>query len=231
MKPSVPILVVDDDRAIRELVCAVLADAGYGTVSEAHDGVEALLILQLSPTRTPVVCDSRMRPRLNGLGLLEASTTDGPALCRHAFLLMTGNADQFTPTQRRLLERHRVAIVHKPFDLQLLLEAVKAAVGRLQQEQAVVATTVALGARRHPRRAPDAEVAPPAMSQPIMTKARTTREGRGRPNPASAGHSNSAVPSSGPVPPPKACETACAAAWAAPAWPSRRPGRTGRARG
>ena len=108
---------VDDDRAIRELVCAVLADAGYGTVSEAHDGVEALLILQLSPTPMLVVCDSRM-PRLNGLGLLEALTTDGPALCRHAFLLMTGNADQFTPTQRRLLERHRVAIVHKPFDLQ-----------------------------------------------------------------------------------------------------------------
>ncbi len=230
MKPLVAILVVDDDRAIRELVCAVLADAGYGPVSEAHDGVEALLILQLSPTPMLVVCDSRM-PRLNGLGLLAALTTDGPALCRHAFLLMTGNADQFTPTQRRLLQGHRVAIVHKPFDLQLLLDAVKAAVGRLQQEQAVVATTVVLGARKHPRRAPDAEVAPPAMSQPIMTKARTTREGRGRPNPASAGRSNSAVPSSGPVPPPKACETACAAACAAPAWPSRRPGRAGRARG
>ena len=66
-------------------------------------------------------------------------------------------------------------------------------------------TTVVLGARKHPRRAPDAEVAPPAMSQPIMTKGKGRREeGRGRPNPASAGRSNSAVPSSGPVPPPKA---------------------------
>ena len=58
------ILVVDDERTIRELVCEVLADEGYEVVG-ASNGAEALSALEQNATFSLVVLDMWM-PVMNG---------------------------------------------------------------------------------------------------------------------------------------------------------------------
>ena len=58
-----PILVVDDDAAIRRVVAAVLADEGY-TVAEAPDGGAALARARAAPPRL-ILLDMRM-PGMDG---------------------------------------------------------------------------------------------------------------------------------------------------------------------
>ena len=64
-----PILVVDDDLAVRSLFARVLRGAGYETL-EAADGVEALELLERHPV-VLIVLDSTM-PRLDGAGVIRA---------------------------------------------------------------------------------------------------------------------------------------------------------------
>ena len=64
-----PILVVDDEPALRRLFTRVLRGAGYETL-EAADGVEALELLERHPVAL-IVLDSTM-PRLDGAGVIRA---------------------------------------------------------------------------------------------------------------------------------------------------------------
>lgn len=64
------ILVVDDSRMVRLVVCRALEQAGF-TVVEAVDGADALAVLSEHGDTRLVVCDLHM-PRLDGLGLLTA---------------------------------------------------------------------------------------------------------------------------------------------------------------
>jgi CheY-like chemotaxis protein len=67
--PARPVLVVDDDEAIRESVAMILVDEGY-TVAMAGDGDEALEIVgEQSPAL--ILLDIRM-PRMNGLEFAAA---------------------------------------------------------------------------------------------------------------------------------------------------------------
>ncbi len=59
------ILVVDDEPAIRKIVCAILADAGF-LVVEATDGAHALAVLAESAERVDLVVVDRAMPRLGG---------------------------------------------------------------------------------------------------------------------------------------------------------------------
>ena len=59
------VLVVDDDTAVRMVICDLLAEQGVEVVGEAEDGVEAVeLAERLSPAA--ILLDVRM-PRMNGL--------------------------------------------------------------------------------------------------------------------------------------------------------------------
>ncbi len=62
------ILVVDDDPAIRALISLILQVNGYATV-EARDGIDALALLEHTPSIGLMLLDLRM-PRMNGLELL-----------------------------------------------------------------------------------------------------------------------------------------------------------------
>jgi len=66
---SGPVLVADDDPAVRRLFARVLRDAGYETL-EAADGVEALELLERRKVAL-LVLDSTM-PRLDGAGVIRA---------------------------------------------------------------------------------------------------------------------------------------------------------------
>jgi DNA-binding NtrC family response regulator len=63
------ILVVDDEEAIREIVCAILAAAGYAW-KQASSGMEALALLNSGETFELMLSDLMMAD-LDGIGLLE----------------------------------------------------------------------------------------------------------------------------------------------------------------
>ena len=75
------ILVVDDEPAVRRLVCCTLEDAGYHT-SEAADGVAALVAA--TETRPDLIVLDIALPRLSGLEvcrrLREQAGLDTPVL-------------------------------------------------------------------------------------------------------------------------------------------------------
>jgi PAS domain S-box-containing protein len=82
------ILVVEDEAAIRELVCKVLEDAGYRVLSAA-DGPAGLRVLESTPQIDLLVTDIGL-PALNGRQLADAARARRPAL---PVLFMTGYAE------------------------------------------------------------------------------------------------------------------------------------------
>jgi putative nucleotidyltransferase with HDIG domain len=70
------ILVVDDEEAIREIVCAILAAAGY-TCQQASSGMEALALLN-SGEQFELMLSDLMMADLDGIGLLERTKEKFP---------------------------------------------------------------------------------------------------------------------------------------------------------
>lgn len=70
------ILVVDDEEAIREIVCAILAAAGY-TCKQAGSGMEALSLLSSGDIFELMLSDLMMAD-LDGIGLLERTKEKFP---------------------------------------------------------------------------------------------------------------------------------------------------------
>ena len=122
-------LIVDDDEGIRETLAAILANEGYA-VLEARDGVEALALLQVFPHALVVLLDLWM-PRLGGEGVLAAVAADTDLASRHAFVMVTARIVAGSPELQRLLAVLAVPLIHKPFDIDVLLSAVAVAARRL----------------------------------------------------------------------------------------------------
>ena len=114
--PSRPILVVDDDDDVRNMLCAVLAAEGYPVVGAA-DGVEALTSMRHNPPALAVV--DMMMPRMDGEQLIRAMSQDA-ALVRVPVAIMSG---QTTPAATGLLPRVSARLI-KPFELDELLTLV-----------------------------------------------------------------------------------------------------------
>src|SRR5260370_40779592 len=83
-RASMPqVLVVDNDKAIRETARFLLEDEGYEVI-EAPDGAAALDLLRMSDQPMVVLLDI-VRPRLCGAELLHLVGRDA-RLIRHAFV-------------------------------------------------------------------------------------------------------------------------------------------------
>jgi CheY-like chemotaxis protein len=126
---SVAVLVVDDDRAIREALRLMLEDAGY-PVADVADGVAALDVLRHS-TRPLVVLLDLMMPQLDGIGVLRAVGQDRRLAICHAYIISTANIPAFTPALTSLLSRVDADVLRKPFDMDVLLDAIERAARRL----------------------------------------------------------------------------------------------------
>ena len=123
------VLVVDDDEPIRDTLRSVLEYARYD-VMEASDGLVALDILRKTATRMVVLLDLRM-PGLDGAGVLGAVAGDRQLATRHAYILMTANLQTLTLSFANLLNSLTVPVLRKPFELDMVLDAVERAAGRL----------------------------------------------------------------------------------------------------
>jgi two-component system response regulator MprA len=104
------VLVVDDDRAIRELLRVMLEMEGY-EVATADNGCAALEVLEGAGEPWVVLMDVMM-PRMGGVEVCRRLHAAGAAGRRHQVALMTAG----------LMEREECpeparALLRKPFDL------------------------------------------------------------------------------------------------------------------
>lgn len=111
------VLLVDDDRELREGMADYLRRAGY-RVTTAADTVEAMA--QLAQSRFDVVVSDWIMPGTSGTTLLEWIRTSAPHL---PVLMLTGHGTpDFT---RRALSAGAVEVLLKPFPPKALLAAVE----------------------------------------------------------------------------------------------------------
>jgi CheY-like chemotaxis protein len=101
------VLVAEDEALMRSLATEFLTDAGF-TVLEAHDGEEALALLQTNHQINLLVSDVRM-PRIDGYVLVRAALDLVPGL---KVILMTGYATDVP----NYIPQDKIRIFHKPFD-------------------------------------------------------------------------------------------------------------------
>lgn len=115
MRPEKRILVVDDDDAIRALVATVLRRRGY-TVDSARNGVDAMDMMQ--GHRYALVVLDLMMPRMSGYEVME-SLGRMSVMTRPRVLVLTAGHEP-----RSLDTELVVGTIHKPFDIELLLDIV-----------------------------------------------------------------------------------------------------------
>ena len=111
------ILVVDDDRATREVLRSVLEKAGY-SVTVASDGLEALKVLR--SRRFDVLLLDVWMPRMTGLDLLARLRT---RKTRPRVVVMT--SDDAPGTLLEAVRQQAFKYMHKPVEAAVLLQAVQ----------------------------------------------------------------------------------------------------------
>lgn len=124
MSQTQRVLIVDDERTVREILTRRLTGWGYG-VRSVGSALEALDVMVAEPVGI-LLCDVSM-PKHDGLWLAEQVRAQWPDT---AIIMITGCDDpRIVRTSRGL---GATAYVTKPFDLDLLRQALDHASGRLQ---------------------------------------------------------------------------------------------------
>jgi response regulator NasT len=125
MKPSLRVVVAEDEALIRLDLVEMLSEAGYEVVGQAGDG-EAAIVITEKEKPDLVVMDVKM-PKLDGISAAEriANQRIAPVVILTAF------------SQRDLVERARdagaMAYLTKPFTIEDLMPAIELAVSRFQE--------------------------------------------------------------------------------------------------
>lgn len=120
------VLVVDDERAIREFLARILRRSGYETLL-ASDGPSALEIVRNDPPDA-ILCDHRM-VGMSGIAFHEAVAVIDPGLARR-FVFMSGdvlNAELSTFAVAR-----GITLLGKPFDIESIDRTVRGLMGPAQ---------------------------------------------------------------------------------------------------
>jgi CheY-like chemotaxis protein len=79
-----------------------------------------------------VVLLDLMMPKLDGAGVLGVVAGDRHLANQHAFVLVTATSQTLTLAFVNLLTNLAVPVLHKPFDIEALLDHVQRAAGRLK---------------------------------------------------------------------------------------------------
>ena len=108
----------------------LLEDAGY-TVHDSATGSQALAYLRGRADCTVVLLDMVM-PGGSGLDVLRAFDADAALAARHAVVLITATPNIRDAEALALIRRLNVPILGKPFDIDDLRDAVRAAAARVR---------------------------------------------------------------------------------------------------
>ncbi len=127
----VPILVADDDEGIREALRLVLEDTGYPVV-EATTATDALAHLQAATCGHVVLLDWLLPDSTATLlQTIERETASGSLHQHGVVLLAAEHPSRLSDEERSLIGATCLGTLTKPFDLDVLLDAVKRAATRL----------------------------------------------------------------------------------------------------
>jgi CheY-like chemotaxis protein len=120
------ILVIDDERAVRDLISDALNIEGH-EVFTAENGKEGLDLI--GQYRFDLVfCDLRM-PEMDGQALYEEVQRDHPqVLKRIVFVTAQANSSDYGP----FLRETGIPVIEKPFTLSQLRQAVTKMVGQMR---------------------------------------------------------------------------------------------------
>lgn len=109
------VMVVDDDRELRESVCELLAEGGYSALGMAN-GAAALSYIKEQQPKPKVILLDLMMPEMNGWQFREAQLGD-PSISSIPVVVMTAGRDLGgIPVED---------VVYKPLSLELLLDVVR----------------------------------------------------------------------------------------------------------
>jgi DNA-binding response OmpR family regulator len=113
-RKKTPLLIVDDDKAVRRLLARVAERAGF-EVDTAKDGFQALEMLQHKQYEIAIV--DLMMPRLSGYELVQKiSTLDPRPIVIVATALMNGDVAALDDSMVR-------RVIKKPFDINAVANA------------------------------------------------------------------------------------------------------------
>jgi two-component system, NtrC family, nitrogen regulation response regulator NtrX len=131
------ILVVDDERAIRNVLKEILTDEGFA-IEEAADGFEAINLFKANNYEA-VLCDIKM-PKIDGLEFLEKARLEKPDV---PIIIISGNNQLDMAVEA--VRKGAFDYISKPPDLNRLLITVRNAVEKssLVTETAVLKKKVA----------------------------------------------------------------------------------------
>jgi CheY-like chemotaxis protein len=123
-RPGSPtvVMIVDDEQGIRRIARVVLEPSGY-TVIEANDGAAAVELYRLRRDVSLVLLDLSM-PGLSGEHTCRELLGIDPAA---VIIVMSGHSEQ--EAFERLQGLTVSGFLHKPFDIEVLEEAVAEAIG------------------------------------------------------------------------------------------------------
>jgi CheY-like chemotaxis protein len=110
------VLIVDDDRSIREALADLLTDEGYD-VEVAGDGQRALEICRSTPAPDVILLDLAM-PVMDGLEFARVKATE-PSISQIPVCVMTASGPEAA------LPPDAAAVLRKPLDADELLAAIK----------------------------------------------------------------------------------------------------------
>jgi signal transduction histidine kinase/CheY-like chemotaxis protein len=111
------ILVVEDEPAVREVICRVLAAAGYRTLA-ARNGEEALVLVRAHRASIALVLTDVVMPRMGGVALRRTLAVERPDL---AVILMSGHPEDLVGPGA-----DDATVLSKPFESAALLELISA---------------------------------------------------------------------------------------------------------
>ncbi len=119
LRGSESILVVEDDRLVRQVAERALKSAGYRVIVAANGG-EALLDCERFAGRIDLVLTDVVMPKMSGHELVERLGAAYPGL---RVLFMSGYTDD--DLLRRSIQEDRASFLSKPFNAQNLLQKVR----------------------------------------------------------------------------------------------------------
>lgn len=113
------ILVLDDDEALRSLICRALAGAGYTEVVGAKDGREGLK--QLAESKFDLVITDIIMPEADGMEVIFTLLKNNPET---RVIAMSGGGRVDADNYLRVARAAGANILKKPFALSELRELV-----------------------------------------------------------------------------------------------------------
>lgn len=116
------ILIIDDERAIRNSLGEILADEGY-SVEKAEDGASGLEAVSKDHFDV-IFCDIKM-PGMDGIEVLDKLQEEG---CEAAVVMISGHGDINTAVD--CIKKGAFDFIEKPLDLNRILITVKNATDR-----------------------------------------------------------------------------------------------------